>query len=153
MPIDPKILKLQRVGPLVKATFGHADPDIETLEALGIEAPVPVDLIGFLDTGAANTLIKYGTATGLGIIPCDRKQIRGIEMTYITAIGYYGHLTFAGSVIVPCVAFEALPRNHPCDALIGRDVLQHAIWTYNGPSGEFELSIRRTRVPMYEIPE
>ena len=151
MPTDPRVIRLQRFGPLARLTFGPADPDLETLDAMGMPRPVPVELLGQVDSGAANSLVRYDVATRFGIIPSDRRPIRGIEMTSIQALGYYGHLAFEGGALVPCTVYEALPRSHPLGALIGRDVLQHAVWTYDGPSGTNRMKIKGVQVRFLDL--
>jgi predicted aspartyl protease len=104
----------------------------------------PIDTLAEIDTAIATTCIQEGVATSLGLEPVGTKTI-----TTALKLKYEAHL-FRIRVVFPeqkmmfevdAVEVPYMLRPHArIKCLIGRDILQHSILTYNGPNNTFSLA-------------
>ena len=102
----------------------------------------PMDTLAEIDTGVLITRIQEGVATSLGLEP-DRT----VKITTATDAVYESYLYCIRLVFPSGDAFEVnavevpyLLRPHArIKCLIGRDVLQYSILTYNGFLNTFSL--------------
>jgi len=99
-------------------------------------------VVALIDTGATFTSISDRLAATLGLVSTGR----------IPSIGVHGkgecnqysiNFTFTGSAILfeNCNVVELTYAGQGFDMLIGRDVLQSALFVYNGATGEVGLEI------------
>jgi hypothetical protein len=105
----------------------------------------PIDTFAEIDTSIATTRIQEGVATSLGLEP-----IGTIKTTSSTTLSYETHLYRIRLVFPQCklaleveaieVPFMLRPASR-VKCRIGRDVLKHAVLTYNGLSNQFSLEI------------
>lgn len=109
--------------------------------------PPPIEGIALIDTGAALTAVDASIFRQLGTNPVGEANIAtaaGLARQFIYPVRF----VFPGT---PLPSFE-IPQSIGCDltgqaingkpivALIGRDMLTHAVFVYNGTAGTFSLS-------------
>ena len=148
---------LQMQGPLVAVQFALADPDPETWKALGDPVPSPIRLTALIDTGATHTTVRRGATKRMRIPPTASLSVTGVDgLVADDALGYFGHLLFAKAsgapdpVALPCTVFEGLPRDSRVDCLLGRDVLMHGQFSYDGAAARCDLWIKGERVRLLQ---
>lgn len=88
-----------------------------------------------LDTGAAGTVLPDVVVAALGLRPEGEALCYGYDRVPVWRPTYYVAIELAGYRI-PIVEVVASPRE---DALLGRDVLNHFVITFNGKALTFEL--------------
>jgi hypothetical protein len=106
---------------------------------------LPIDTFAEIDTAIATTRIQEGVATSLGLQP-----IATVKTTSSTALSFETYL-YRIRLVFPQnkLAFEINAIEVPfmlrpasrVKCRIGRDVLKHAVLTYNGLSNQFSLEI------------
>ena len=102
----------------------------------------PIDTLAEIDTGVLITRIQEGVATSLGLEPAET-----IKITTATKPAYESYLYCIRVVFPSGHAFEVnavevpymMRPNARIKCLIGRDVLQYSILTYNGYMNTFSL--------------
>jgi len=130
---------LQQNGPIYPVVI---TPSIPTIEALQLEKKdVPhIKVKALFDTGAYSTAISKKVANFLKLIPRGTvnvytSQSNKIVNEYDIALEFDSHL-YLNSLRV----FGTGLHEHSIDCLIGRDVLQFCVFTYDGPNKRFKLS-------------
>lgn len=137
---------IEAAGAFVTIKVAQSPEFIEALERSGHPASTPVAIMALLDTGASISALDPIIAHQLAL------QDRGT--TYI-------HTPSTGRAVAPCKMFDAMvtldasgPRplslttsvieaefaSQGFLALIGRDILNRCILTFDGPRGSFSLS-------------
>ena len=104
----------------------------------------PIDTMAEISTAYPQTFIQEGVATSLGLEPSGT-----IHITTATKPRFKAHL-FRIRVIFSGRAFEVavaeipymLRPNARIKCLIGRDILQYCMFTYDGPSDTFTLDFK-----------
>lgn len=149
MPFELTPLQLQGGGPVILTGVGITNAHLETLSAAGQTPPEPVQCRLLIDTGASKSLVRHDIAERAGLkLISSNTPVRGIGVD-TTGRTYMGSILFScESRSVPgtryTIAVEAMiaSGNLPAeliDGLIGRDVLSHFEFLYNGYSGKFSL--------------
>ena len=111
--IDPG---LSYYGPIVDVLLDAPPAARQAMTAAGKDAAGPVGLKALVDTGASCCGLREGVAAQLGLEPVGKKDVlRG------------------GSL-------RCSNRDEDYQMLIGRDVLDQAIFVYHGPRKTFTLS-------------
>ncbi|TAL81959.1 MAG: hypothetical protein EPN88_00130 [Bacteroidetes bacterium] len=143
--INPNILFLS--GPLIQVVITPPQPLVDLLTKQGKAIPQPITGIGLIDTGATKTCVHEKIMEKLGVNPV------GITTTH-TANGpkgcnlYPAHFSFPGAKIE--VDFNSVIEvnltgqtfnNQQIISLIGRDMLSHTVFIYNGPLGMYTLTM------------
>ena len=120
MSDDPLLLRVD--GPVVDAEV--ADPDRPQGDALQVRMLV--------DTGAELSLLPRDVIDALGL-----PRRREVEIAGVVPRAFMWCPVFRG-------AFElevaALARDEVAGGIVGRDVLSHLVFTYDGPRGRFVVS-------------
>jgi predicted aspartyl protease len=111
------------------------------LIAQGKTLPAPKSGIALIDTGASNTCIDEQAAKDLGLPVIDVANMQSASHEKHPCNIY------PVQIITPIVTLNA-PRamgaalaSQGLLVLIGRDVLQNCTLFYNGPTGQFTLSL------------
>jgi hypothetical protein len=110
-----------------------------------VSSPLPpIDTLAEVNTSALHTYIQEGVATSLGLTP-----IEPIKITAATRLVYEGYmyrirLVFqeGGAVEVNAVEVPYMIRpSKRIKCMIGRDILQLCVLTYDGRANTFSLDL------------
>ncbi len=140
VPVPP-VAALQQRGPVVQVSVTVEQNTGKGLASQGKPVPPPQTGQALIDTGASNSCIDDEVAKKLGLPVIDQ-----------------GFMVSATHEKVPCNIYPVLisspimnfniPRamgaalvSQGLVAIIGRDVLQSCTLFYNGPAGQFTLSL------------
>lgn len=113
-----------------------------TFTQVGTPVPNPVSGYGLIDTGATITAVDRDILSNLGISPIGRTKVltpQGEEEQLLYPI----RLRFPNSTL-PEINFSRVTgsklQHQGIIALIGRDVLVHFLFIYNGTTGQITIS-------------
>src|SRR5665213_400072 len=136
-------------GPIITTALTITQAHRDALVAAGVPVPPPVHCRFLLDTGADGCVVKHDFAiqAGLKLINANA-PLRGVGVD-TTGKAYMGRVLFgvAARVVVGAqhqlfVDTQVMSGNLDTtlfDGLIGRDVLQHFILTYDGKTGRVTM--------------
>jgi hypothetical protein len=132
---------LEVEGPQVSIRIGIRATAEEALTKVGSQIPSPVDCVGLIDTGASCTAVRKGLLTPLGLHPVGTAIVQTPTTDSVPIICP----TFATKLFLPNGWIEVTVVETPLfgqsiDVLIGRDVLKHGLFIYQGHSSQFTLS-------------
>ena len=102
----------------------------------------PIDTLAEIDTAVVNTYIQEGVATSLGLTPKGTKTITTTTTQAYESYFYHIRLVFPHGKAVEVHAVEVpymLRPNVRIKCLIGRDILQLGVLTYNGRCNTFSF--------------
>ena len=132
---------LQQRGPIITVLISHTNAEIEEAKSVGFEFPESRPFSALIDTGAAVTIINPQLA--------ETYKLMYTGPEHITAAGHTGdYRGYAAALSFPDKAlrgFETIRiiacplASSSMSCLIGRDILRHWEFTYNGTSGEFTI--------------
>jgi hypothetical protein len=128
-------------GPILPVKISVNPSLRKYLEERSINIPLPIETMGLVDTGAAISAIDTGTARELGLRQTGRNPVFAAasnKAEYFPV--FYGTLTLfdSESVDLPLTEFP-LRFDKRVRVLLGRDVLQYFVLTYDGPGSEFTI--------------
>ena len=127
MSDDPLLLRVD--GPVVDAEV--ADPDRAQGDALQVRMLV--------DTGAELSVLPRDVIDALGLPRRREVEIAGVvPRAFMWCPVFRVVLHLAGGAFEIEVA--ALPRDEVAGGIVGRDLLSHLVFTYDGPRGTFVVS-------------
>ena len=131
------------LGPLIQVYFGHAQSLRQILFPFDNNNPHELSTTALIDTGASHTVVNYGLLT-----PLDLKPIG--SATVMTAGNVVSSSVFSVILTIPLgevmfnmplqVCEAELHGQEHFDCLLGRDVLNKAVFNYNGAADSFSLS-------------
>lgn len=137
----PPAVALQFRGPVLQVSVTIEQNSGRGLIARGKTLPAPKSGIALIDTGASNTCIDEQAAQDLGLPVIDVANMQSATHEKHPCNIY------PVQIITPIVTLNA-PRamgaalaSQGLLVLIGRDVLQNCALFYNGPTGQFTLSL------------
>ena len=132
---------LQLRGPILQVSITIEQNAGKGLIAQGRAVPAPKSGIALIDTGASNTCIDEQAAQELGLPVID------VANMHSATHEKHPCNIYPVQIITPIVTLNA-PRamgaalaSQGLIVLIGRDVLQNCNLFYNGPAGQFTLSL------------
>ena len=128
-------------GPTLTVDIG-LDPNFKPGQVLVFRDPAVRGVAALVDTGATESCIDSSLANQINLPVIDKRQVSGeggsretdvhLAQIYVPSIGITIHGEFIG------VNLLAGGQQH--QALIGRTFLRHFIMTYNGLTGDVELT-------------
>jgi hypothetical protein len=141
-------LALDPQGPVLNAVVAVSTEPSAALTAAGQSAPKPVPIRALIDTGASSTCVDPSVLTALSLTPT------GIVLVNTPSTGETPHQAeqFDVAWIIPAPVGPALIfRNIPVvasellasqgfHALMGRDILDQCLFSYNGSTKQFTLA-------------
>lgn len=137
----PPAIGLLLRGPVVQVSVTIEQNAGKGLTAHGKTLPTPKSGLALIDTGASNTCIDDQAAEELGLPVIDVASMQSASHEKHPCNVY------PIQIITPIITLNA-PRamgaalaSQGLLVLIGRDVLQHCTLYYNGPVGQFTLSL------------
>ena len=137
----PPATALQLRGPILQISLTIEQNAGKGLVAQGKNVPTPRSGLALIDTGASSTCVDEQAAKDLGL-PV-------IDVANMQSASHEKHFcnVYPVQIITPIVTLNA-PRamgaalaSQGLLVLIGRDVLQNCNLFYNGPAGQFTLSL------------
>lgn len=137
--ITAKSRYLHQNGPIYPVVI---KPSSITVEALHLEKKdIPfIKIRALIDTGAQTTAISQKIVDDLKLIPRGTAKIYTSQSSKMVN-EYDVALEFDTDAYIDTLRVVGADlQDHSIDCLIGRDVLQYGIFTYNGPKQEFKLS-------------
>jgi predicted aspartyl protease len=128
--IPPPVI-LNRMGAFIKVTITHPRIVQENFKQTGKNVPT-VSVNALIDTGASGTVITPRVADQLGLVHTGYQKVSSVQDEQQRPV-YYGFIIFpwGNGKEIPIVSCPL--KNFDC--LIGRDILMHWHFTYNGPDG------------------
>lgn len=139
--IQRTLSDLTRNGPTLEV---RVEPILDVQEVLRAEGqPVPsATLLGMIDTGASGTLVEPNVFKPLNMKPFTFARLRTASTVQPLIRGQYR----ARIVLAQNIAFEvdvvggSLIGQH-VQCLIGRDILERVVLTYDGPRCRFSIKM------------
>ncbi|MDA8079985.1 MAG: aspartyl protease family protein [Nitrospiraceae bacterium] len=139
----------QQSGPILTVVFSVSAERHEALTKAGAVIPKPVPIRALLDTGASSTCVDPSVFKSLSLTPTGTVQM----VTPSTGKDPVDVDQYDVGIIIPGVSPDTPPFVLPIlpvcctdlamqgiHALIGRDVLEHCVLTYNGSTNLFILA-------------
>jgi hypothetical protein len=132
---------LQVAGPIIELVVGAPQAVLDALERSGQPKPPPLIVSALIDTGAGMTGFRTGVLDPLGL------PLVGYSKVYTAGVVTSAslHSVRLGVVSMSKVIGEFAVLDIPLegqnlDCLIGRDVLSHATFVYQGFGNTYSLS-------------
>lgn len=131
----PAPFVLNQMGAFIPVTITHPQSIQEKLKQQGKSIP-SVTVNALIDTGASGTVITPRVADKLGLIHTGYQKVSSVQDEQERPV-YYGFIIFPWGMgkAIPIVSCPL--KNMDC--LIGRDILLHWHFTYNGPDGSIVI--------------
>jgi len=122
---------LNQMGAFIKVTITHPRTIQKKLKEQERDIPA-VTVNALIDTGASNSVITPKIADQLNLVHTGYQNVTSVQDEQKRPI-YYGFIMFpwgkGKEIPVVCCPLKNF------DCLIGRDILMHWYFTYNGPDG------------------
>ena len=102
----------------------------------------PIDTLAEVNTASIHTYIQEGVATSLGLVPKDTITITTSTNQAYESYAYNIRLLFPNGKAVKVLAAEVPYMLRPgvrIKCIIGRDILQFGVLTYNGRGNPFSF--------------
>ena len=130
---------LRKNGPVYPVVITPSFPTIEALRLEKKDVPY-IKVQALFDTGAQSTAISKDVADSLKLTP--RGTVRVYTSHSSKVVNKYDiALEFDSNMHLNTLrVFGVDLQEHSIDCLIGRDVLQLGVFTYDGPNKTFKLS-------------
>lgn len=125
--------QLRKGGPIISVELSRPSGEIGP-------CPDPIDVAAIIDTGAYHVVLKTGIAERLGLPVIGTTLTASATHTDYPCTKYRVKLTFSGSFCLILDAVELPLPAHNYECLIGRGILKHAQFTYDGLTGTFSLT-------------
>jgi len=135
-----QVPNLQQVGPVVEVRAAVGTALEERERNAGESVPVPVQMVGMIDTGATGTVLRDDIPQQLGLNPIGVALINTPSSSNVRCYRYVVRLLFPNRVVVETTAIAAPLQGQHIQCLIGRDVLKHGVFVYIGYTDTFTLS-------------
>jgi len=141
----------RKTGPLVRVRIHLSEARLRELRKLHRPIPQPVDVLALIDTGADCSCINreiYRRLSppghGMEFDLIQSPAFGGLQITTALDVSWIvynparDHLPFLNFRGLPVIAFDLPAIGY--EALIGRDILSHCQFHYDGRKGRFILS-------------
>ena len=130
---DEPILEV-RLEPVLAAQKLMRD-DAEEVPSVSIKA--------LIDTGASGTLVQTSVVEGMGLSPFDTALLTTPSTTQPLRCRLYRvRLVFSKTVAFETNVVEGPLIGQNVQCLIGRDILEHVVFTYDGPNSRFSITLK-----------
>lgn len=132
--IPPSVV-LNQMGAFIKVTITHPRIIQEKLKEQGRNAST-ITVNALIDTGASGTVITPRVADQLGLIHTGFQRVSSVQDEQERPV-YYGFIIFPWGMGKEIPIVSCPLKNFDC--LIGRDILLHWHFSYNGPDGSIVI--------------
>ena len=132
--VPPRVV-LNQMGAFIQVTITHPRIIQENLKQQGKSVP-SINVNALIDTGASGTVITPRVSEQLGLVHTGFQKVASVQDEQQRPVFY-------GFIIFPWGAGKEIPivscplKNFDC--LIGRDILLHWHFSYNGPDGSIVI--------------
>ncbi len=131
---------LRRNGPLLSLRLEPA-LDVQALLRQAGRLVPSLTLTALVDTGASGTVIQTALLRQLGLAPTRTVFFSTPSTTEpLESLEYRVRLVLADNLAFETDVAEAPMGGQNVQCLIGRDILQQTVFTYNGPRNQFTLT-------------
>jgi predicted aspartyl protease len=132
---------LQANGPVVQVLLTLSPHALDALKRRSLPVPESIKLAALVDTGATITCISASIIEPLGAQPVRTVRINTPSTHGMECNVYALQILFPGTLVkVPVQAVAAPLQGQNIQVLIGRDILQHGVFVYQGMSDTFTLA-------------
>jgi hypothetical protein len=131
---------LQRRGPVITVSIAATAAAEAAARVAGSEIPDPVTVPALVDTGAGVSAVSPGTAQRLGLPPAGVTLVSTPSSSRAWLAHYAVRFLLPGGAAVEATAVEAELAGHGTGAILGRDVLAHAVFVYVGYAGQCTIA-------------
>ena len=139
-PFTFNLPRLRESGPTCQVVIKPSEPVIEKLRSENKKIP-RVSVLALIDTGASTTAVSHRVVKKLKLVPRGTVQVYTSHKKPETRNEFDISLAFDARVCLTIVkVLDATLQNSSIDCLIGRDVLDHGVLTYNGPKKQVKLT-------------
>lgn len=132
-------------GPMMYVKVMQSNQRVRVLKKAGLPFSSPIVVLGLIDTGASLSALDESVITSLGLAPRSLISIH----TPSTGAAYEKRMTYEALVVLGETVGKPLSKTVTvlsCElatqgffALIGRDLLRHCRFLYDGPNDSFTL--------------
>lgn len=132
--------RLRESGPTCRVTI---KPSGLTIAKLKFEKKaVPrIKVLALIDTGASTTAVSHKVVKRLKLVPRGTAKVYTSHKRPEMRNEFDISLEFNADTYLTIVrVLDASLQDHNIDCLIGRDVLAHGVFTYNGPKKQVKLA-------------
>lgn len=130
---------LKENGPIIQIVLKPSDPTVAKLRIEKKDVPL-ITVRALIDTGASSTAISHKIVERLQLIPRGTVKVFTSNKIQETRNEYDVAIEFDSNAYLRVLrVLEANLQDHSIDCLIGRDILQFAVFTYNGPEKKVTL--------------
>jgi predicted aspartyl protease len=138
----PSAEGLFKMGPRLQVNIRIAQSIEAELVKRGDKIPVPITGYALIDTGALATGIDESAAKTFGFPVTGTAKISTASQRIADVPIHPVRMEFIGfPIIADAPKAVGVSLSHGIIAIIGRDILQHCIFIYNGQTGLFNLAI------------
>ncbi len=128
---------LQRMGALVQVMITYPTIIAETFQKQNQQIPA-ITVQALIDTGASSTVISPKVASALNLKQTGTQKVSSVQDEQERPV-YFGRVNFPWGMGMDAPLVECPIRGDYFECLIGRDVLQHWHFSYNGPDGSYVI--------------
>ena len=134
--------RLRRDGPIIKIQGKPVLAAQEVMQADGDEI-ISVPIRALIDTGAFGTLIQASAIKRLGL-----KQIGTVLLTTpsttkpLIRYQYRVRVVLSKTIAFETNVVEGALVGQDVECLIGRDILDEVVFTYDGPNSRFSINLK-----------
>ena len=131
IPVNPQIALSQR-GPVIPVYISHPEKVIEKFKEEGKPVPV-IQIQALIDTGASGSVITPRVVQELGLIQTGFQKITSVNNEEEQP-QYFAKIQLPWGTHKD-ISVVACPLKGGIECLIGRDILMHWNFIYNGKDG------------------
>ena len=133
---------LRRNGPKLRVHIGHPLLEIEAAKKAGRTLHSGLDIVGIIDTGSSVTVANPQVVRTCQLKQTGTKKICAPGQLSERPV-YAASITFQNTELRPLTLISIvgcpLPEQEGVSCLIGRDILENWVFTYDGTSGEIRI--------------
>lgn len=127
-------------GPLLEIRIEPPLRYQEVLQNAGLSVP-SIPILALIDTGASGTLVRTSVLDRLELEPITKVFLKTASTSEpMVRLKYLVHLALSKRIAFEVEVVEAPLAGQAVQCLIGRDVLEYAVLTYNGPKNRYRLN-------------
>lgn len=129
-----QIANLEMSGPIVEVVVSPSKSLVEILREKKQPIPQPVKVLAMIDTGATSSVVRSDIIQIIGLNPIGVVKINTPSTTTpVECFQYQAVILFPNNVAVETSDIIAAPlQGQHIQCLIGRDILKHGVFIYNG---------------------